>query len=309
MPVSRYNRRIIALLCIGLLLCACTSDSAKKQLKAQAGSYVPKGYSDAAFHADSAVGENGLLLDLSAVDKGYVAVSAVADKRLKFQVAFGETAYNYDLPGDGTPTVFPLQLGDGTYRLRVMINTEESRYLELYAQQAEVVLSSEFEPFLRASQMVNYKEDSACVARARELAQSADSESAFMNAVYEYVKNTITYDYDKAKKVADGELNDYLPNPDETLQSKTGICFDYAALVAAMLRSQGIPTKVIMGYVKDGSVYHAWNMVYLQDRGWVTVNINVPNHKWQPIDLTFAAAGTDEALEGNADDYVQRYLY
>ena len=30
----------------------------------------------------------------------------------------------------------------------------------------------------------------------------------------------------------------------QTLNDKTGICFDYASLTCAMLRSQGIPTKL-----------------------------------------------------------------
>ncbi|MEG2930448.1 MAG: transglutaminase-like domain-containing protein [Ruthenibacterium sp.] len=308
MPVSRYNK-MIALLCIGLLLCACARGDAAAQTKKQEGGYVPHSCSDAAFHAEHAAGENGVLLDRADVAEGYVSVSAVSEKRLKFQVVFGDSTYNYDLPGDGTPAVFPLQSGDGTYRLRVMANTEGDRYTELYAQSAQVVLNSEFEPFLRASQIVNYNADSVCLALAHQMAQEADSESTFMNEVYQYIKDTIDYDYEKADQVTAGELSGYLPNPDETLQSKKGICFDYAALAAAMLRSQGIPTKVIMGYVKDGTVYHAWNMIYLRDTGWVTVKINVPSRKWQPIDLTFASTGTDGALKGDADDYVQRYLY
>src|SRR5699024_12562492 len=63
---------------------------------------------------------------------------------LKFQVVCGETRYNYDLPGDGTPQVFPLQSGDGRYTFRVMQNTTEDKYVEICAVQAEVTLESEF---------------------------------------------------------------------------------------------------------------------------------------------------------------------
>ena len=51
---------------------------------------------------------------------------------------------------------------------------------------------------------------------------------------------------------------DDLPSVDETLKTKKGICFDYAALMTAMLRSQGIPTKLEIGYqgisIMPGSV-------------------------------------------------------
>ena len=46
----------------------------------------------------------------------------------------------------------------------------------------------------------------------------------FLLFFYTYVTEHITYDYDKADSVEAG----YLPDVDETLQSGTGICFDYA---------------------------------------------------------------------------------
>ena len=38
-----------------------------------------------------------------------------------------------------------------------------------------------------------------------------------------------------------------------------------SAMAAAMLRSQGVPTKLVIGYADQ--TYHAWNEVYL-DGGW-----------------------------------------
>ena len=81
------------------------------------------------FDAAAAVGENGVLIDASSVAQGYVAASAVNDNRLKFQVVYGESKYNYDLPGDGTPQSFPLQSGNGSYTFRVMQNTTADKYI------------------------------------------------------------------------------------------------------------------------------------------------------------------------------------
>ena len=67
-----------------------------------------------------------------------------------------------------------------------------------------------------------------------------------------------TYDYDKAATVSSG----YLPVVDTVLDSKTGICFDYAAVMASMLRSQNIPTRLEIGYA--GDAYHAWISVYVK---------------------------------------------
>ena len=52
-----------------------------------------------------------------------------------------------------------------------------------------------------------------------------------LQAIYDYVTENLTYDYDLADTVESG----YLPDVDATLESKKGICFDYAALTAAML--------------------------------------------------------------------------
>ena len=54
-----------------------------------------------------------------------------------------------------------------------------------------------------------------------------------------------------------------------------------------MLRSQGIPAKVITGYVSDGAVYHAWNMIYLKESGWITVEIKAPANELSLIHIFF----------------------
>lgn len=52
--------------------------------------------------------------------------------------------------------------------------------------------------------------------------------------------DNVSYDNDKTYNLK--QATGYVPNPDKTLTSKKGICFDYASLGAAMLRSVGIPT-------------------------------------------------------------------
>lgn len=167
------------------------------------------------FHADQASGSNGVYIDVSHVSDGYVAASVVSSKRLKFQVVYGDMKYNYDLPSDGTATVFPLQSGDGTYQFRVMENTSGTKYRELYAVTQSVSLKSQFQPFLRPSQYVNYNAYSSCVAKARQLASTASNETEVIAAVYAYITENVSYDYNKAATVQSG----YLPNPDSTLSS------------------------------------------------------------------------------------------
>ena len=58
------------------------------------------------------------------------------------------------------------------------------------------------------------------------------------------------------------------------METGKGICFDYASLAASMLRSQGIPTKIIFGYVAPDNLYHAWNMFYTEEKGWTKVEFS-----------------------------------
>lgn len=258
----------------------------------------------APFDADAAAA-GAPVIDVSHASEGYVAASATSDARLKLQVSSGEMSYNYDLPSDGTAVVAPLNMGSGSYRVRVMQNTSGNNYVELYGVTADVQLASEFEPFLRPNVFCDYSAESSCVARARELAAGAANEGDVMRNICIWVAQNITYDYDKAEELSGA--SGYVPNPDETLASGTGICFDYASLAAAMLRSLGIPCQVITGYVSPDGIYHAWNMVYV-DGSWTSVEFAVSADTWSRVDLTFAAAGAGSTV-GDGTDYTDRYVY
>ena len=271
----------------------------------KAYAYTAPEFRDAEFHEAAAILGDRVKLDVSSLDQGYVAVSAVSDMRLKFQVIKDETTYNYDLPSDGTPGIFPLQGGNGSYRFRVMENVVDKKYSELYSFTCDVRMQDEFQPFLRPSTYINYTRDSACVRKAAELAAGCSDELGLVSAVYNFVCSQVTYDREKAATVKSG----YLPVPDETMNSGKGICFDYAALAASMLRSQGIPTKMIFGYVAPQGLYHAWNMFYTPQSGWVTVSFEVRGENWTRMDLTFSANGADATFIGDGSNYSDVYYY
>ena len=265
----------------------------------------PVEFQDAVFQGELAGSASRVKLDLSGLEQGFVGVSAVSDKRLKFQVVKGEETYNYNLESDGTPSIFPLQCGDGSYRFRVMENIVDKKYSELYSETCEVRLQDEFQPFLRPSDYVDYQSGSACVKKAAEFAGKAENEVELIKSVYEYVCKNVKYDRKKAAEVKSG----YLPVPDETMKTGRGVCFDYAALAAAMLRSQGIPTKMIFGYVAPQDLYHAWNMFYTEETGWITVKFEISAEDWNRLDLTFSANGADAAFIGDGTNYADVYCY
>jgi hypothetical protein len=257
------------------------------------------------FHRDAARGENGVLIDLLAASEGYVGVSGQSSGRLKFQVLKDGETYTYDMRSDGTPSIFPLQMEDGMYSFRVLENVSGSKYAVVYTTDETISMKDEHLPFLCASDYVSYTEKSVCVKKAQELAGGAADVNGVISAVYDYVCKNVKYDKEKARTVQSG----YLPNPDETLATGKGICFDYASLAAAMLRSQGIPCKVIFGYVSPNELYHAWNMFYTEENGWVTVKFEVSANRWNRMDLTFSANGADGNFVGDGSNYKDVYCY
>lgn len=64
---------------------------------------------------------------------------------------------------------------------------------------------------------------------------------------------------------------------EETLQSKEGICFAKAHLLATLLRGMGIPCgfcyqKVVRkGTIESGHALHGLNAIYLKEYGWFRV--------------------------------------
>ena len=97
---------------------------------------------------------------------------------------------------------------------------------------------------------------------------------------------------------------------DATLASGKGICFDYASLMTAMLRSQGIPTRLDVGY--SGTAYHAWISVYLKESGLVSGIIEFDGKNWTLMDPTLAASNSSKEVKkyiGDGSNYTVKYVY
>lgn len=247
------------------------------------------------------------VIDYSNTADGYVMVqyTAETDARLKVLVRGPATTYSYNLtPGEWT--VFPLSDGSGGYQIGVYENVYDTKYAAVLTAAFDVSLSDEFAPFLRPNQYVNYTAATQAVAKGLELTAGLEDPLHKVAAVYNYVVTTLSYDYEKAATVKSG----YLPELDQVLTEQKGICFDYAALMTAMLRSQEIPCKLVVGYA--GEVYHAWISVWTEENGWIDGAIFFDGQVWKRMDPTFASSGerSDEIMDFIENgDYTAKYLY
>lgn len=250
------------------------------------------------------------VIDYSNTKDGYVMVqyTTSTDKRLKVQVK-GPSApdpYTYNIT-PGQWATFPLSDGNGSYQIVVYENISGTKYASVLSLTCSVTLSDEFAPFLRPNQYVDYSAAAKTVAKAEELTRGLSDTLDKVAAVYNYVVNNLTYDKQKAATVQSG----YLPVLDTVLDTKTGICFDYASLMTGMLRSQGIPCKLVVGYA--GTVYHAWINVWSEKTGWVDGVVYFDGTSWQRMDPTFASSGNQSsaimAYIGDGKNYTAKYLY
>ena len=248
------------------------------------------------------------VIDYSYPQEGYVMIcfTGQTDKRLKAQVKGPETTYTYNLTS-GTWEVFPLSDGNGAYQVTVFENVVDNKYAAEISASFDVTLENEFAPYLLPNQYVNYWPGSKTVRKAAELIGAETDALKKVELVYDYVVDTLTYDTQKAASVQSG----YLPELDTVLEKKSGICFDYAALMAGMLRSQQVPCKLVVGYA--GTVYHAWISVWSEETGWVDGVIFFDGTAWQRMDPTFASSeGKSESIMqfiGDGTNYTAKYMY
>ena len=300
------HKKLFASLSFVLTACialgGCASMTATEQ--EDTGGYTPPEIRTTSFDEGAAESARECYIDTSNASAGYVTAKATSSGTLKFQILCNDNSYNYDMPNDGTVVAFPLNMEDGTYTFRVMQNVEGNNYIQLFSTSADVVLDSEFEPFLTPSVYCDFTAESECVKKAQELVEGANSQAAAAEAIYNWIVDNIDYDVTKAKEIKN--VSGYVPNPDETFSTGTGICFDFASITAAMMRSVGIPTKIVTGYVDEGNIYHAWNMVYLEGE-WVNISFTAPANEWSRIDTAFASYGPQ--VIGGKSDYVDKFVY
>lgn len=227
---------------------------------------TPDQSSSAAAHlareSDFASNEYGAI-DLSNASKGYAAVLLTADTCNDFRCVVEGPREKYYYPIEANKAVtLPLSEGNGEYAVSLLKRIEGIRYEIKITAKTVVTLDDEKVPFLISNPFVDWADAVDTIRKAEDLTSGTNSDREKIDAIYAWVVKNLEYDEEKAVSVSSGYLSDL----DKTLKRKEGICLDYAALTAGMLRSQGVPCQLVIGYVDDA--YHAWISVYTEESGW-----------------------------------------
>lgn len=220
-------------------------------------------------------------VDISNAYQGYIMVQfgGTTDKRLKARISYNGTEYPYDLNSNGEYETYPLQFGSGKYGIEVLENVKGTSYSRIFNKSFNVELNNENAAFLCPNQYVWYTPSTEAVAKSFEICDGLTDNMAKAKALYNYVGDNVMYDYMKALTVQKG----YMPDVDETLNTRMGICFDYSSLLACMMRVQGIPTKIVIGNLITMNQYHAWNLALI-DGSWVLLDATFKNSNYSASD-------------------------
>ena len=241
------------------------------------------------------------LIDASNSSQGYLMIRLKKAMSGSYRILVNaddiNVRYTFQLNSSGNYEVIPLTEGSGKYTVNVLKVTSAGKGTVMFKQSLSVSVADSFLPFLTPNQFCMYDAGSSCVALSSKLCGGNKDTIAKTAAIYDYVINNISY-----VSTAENGANGYIPVPDTVLANKSGICFDYASLMAAMLRSQKIPTKVVVGYA--GDIYHAWISVYVDGSGWIDGYIYFDGNSWNRMDPTFAASAKDDADYKNTVDFI-----
>lgn len=231
------------------------------------------------------------LVDYSNASLGYISASySGKSARAKLRIVCGDITCDHDLSVTGEMEYFPLMQGSGDYKIQIFEQLDGKLYSSALDLSVSVTITDEVGMYLYPNRYSMFDKNSACVVKASEVCAGQDDDIEKIAAIFGYVTDSITYDFDLAATVVSG----YIPDPDKVLSRKTGICFDYASLFAAMARSQGIPARLVIGYAAP-DIYHAWNEVYTEETGWITPELLLGRKGYNLVDATFYAGSDDKS--------------
>jgi transglutaminase-like putative cysteine protease len=159
-----------------------------------------------------------------------------------------------------------LRFGAGTYTIWAGDNPNR------FDGKIRIVLESSFNQDLRYLAPSAYVDSTnpRLIKLTNSLLKPSMTELEKTKAIYDWVTRNISYDYNAYLK-----NENILTTASSVLQTKEGLCRDYAFLTAALARAAGLQAKVVYGSTgKSGNWeagLHAWNEVYADGR-WVILD-------------------------------------
>lgn len=208
-------------------------------------------------------------IDKANLPMGYITIKYDGLSSAKHKAILEKDGFQYTYTLDKAKPAesFPLQMGNGSYKLTVYENVKGNSYRPVNSESFTAPISDSARPYLQSVQSIEWNDSTKAVIKARELTKNLNTDAEKVEVIHNYVVKNIKYDEGKINSIG----ANYLPNIDEIYSAGSGICYDFSSIMAGMLRSVGIPTKLIKGYSNTTTVYHSWNEIYLNGK-WIIVD-------------------------------------
>ncbi|MCM3493348.1 transglutaminase domain-containing protein [Paenibacillus lactis] len=151
--------------------------------------------------------------------------------------------------------------------------------LPVFAQSVQDELSGIME---RKYEVIDHRIPEGIEQTAAHVVKGASTDKEKARKLYDWVGSRISYDHEKVRLYEEQRIWKE-QTPQDTYDTRLGVCIDYARLYAMMARSQDLDVRVVTGRGYNGQGGygpHAWNEVYLNEE-----------KKWVPLDPTWAQSG------------------
>lgn len=198
-----------------------------------------------------------LVINDSTKQSGYISIKSNRTGKQKIRISKDDMTYTYNIGNEFE--FFPLQMGSGLYTIKLFINVSGKKYYTDGFTKINVKLKNEYCPYLHGNQYVDCSFTDIINESKKLFGELSIPDK--ISSVKKYITTEYEYDYIKAFLIKLGEL----PDIKRCYESKMGVCQDLAGLTAVMLRSVGIPCKLVIGYADN--IYHAWNEILI-DGEW-----------------------------------------
>ena len=144
------------------------------------------------------------------------------------------------------------------------------------------------------------------VARGRELRAKLHDDRAIVGYALDWIRRDFAYSL-SAPLLGRDAMDDFL------FRTHIGYCEHFAGAFTVLMRSAGVPTRVVTGYAggtwnRLGGYWmirrmdaHAWTEVWLQGRGWVRVDPTAavaPENVYDTLETQLPIGGLLETLQG-----------
>ena len=221
--------------------------------------------------ADTSVTVDNVTVDISDMDDGLITVDKIKDTHEEVIVTTKPINIDnakevaYKLEPNRTHSVLPLQYGTGQYTVQVVrIDPKTGWRKSLKRATVNVEVDDKYAAFLKPTHYVWYNKNSPVTEAALSLTQGKImSDKEICEAARAYMRRYFVYDYVRAKNLAEDKnifivnhMNMYKPLIDEPFETHMGVCMDLSAIMAAMLRINGIPAMLTVGWADKNC--HAW---------------------------------------------------